>query len=246
MDQKFWYLKDCSLFHSLTDEQVRRIDARAKARDFKRGTLIYVPSDVGDCVLVLASGRVKIFHNTQDGKQALLAIIDPGELFGELALVDQGQREEYAEAMERSTVVLIPADEIQRLMEEYPRMSQGLSRLLSVRVQRDRKRLKALLFRSNRERVIHLLFDLAEKYGKYQREGGISIGIRLSHQELASMIGSTRETVTLVLGELQTEGAISISRKEIVMHDPGRLATQIDIPVPNLKLQRDLWRQPIR
>jgi CRP/FNR family transcriptional regulator, cyclic AMP receptor protein len=246
MDQKFWYLKDCSLFHSLTDEQVRRIDARAKARDFKRGSLIYIPSDLGDCVLVLASGRVKIFHNTQDGKQALLAIIDPGELFGELALVDQAQREEYAEAMERSTVVLIPADEIQRLMEEYPRMSQGLSRLLSLRVQRDRKRLKALLFRSNRERVIHLLFDLAEKYGKYQGEGTISIGIRLSHQELASMIGSTRETVTLVLGELQTEGAISISRKEIVMHEPGRLAAQIDIPVPNLKPQRDLWRQPTR
>ena len=85
----------------------------------------------------------------------------------------------------------------------------GLSR------RRVERRLKSLLFRSNRERLVHLLFDLAEKYGRYTKEGGISLGIHLSHQELASIIGSTRETVTLVLGELQAEGAISISRREL-------------------------------
>jgi CRP/FNR family transcriptional regulator, cyclic AMP receptor protein len=246
MDQKFWYLKDCSLFQCLTDEQVRRLEGRAKARDFKRGSLIYVPSDLGDCVLVLVSGRVKIFHNTQDGKQALLAIIDPGELFGELALVEHSQREEYAEAMELSTVVVIPSDEIQQLMDDHPKLSLGLNKLLGLRVQRVNRRLKSLLFRSNRERVVHLLFDLAEKYGKYMKDGAISIGIRLSHQELASIIGSTRETVTLVLGELQEEGAVSVTRKEIVLHEVGRLATQIDIPVPSLKRPRDLWREPAR
>jgi CRP/FNR family cyclic AMP-dependent transcriptional regulator len=246
MDQKFWYLKDCSLFHNLSDEQVRRLEVCAKARDFKRGALIYVPSDLGDCVLVLAAGRVKIFHNTQDGKQALLALIDPGELFGELALVDQGQREEYAEAMERSTVLVIPTEEVQRLMDDQPRFSQGLNKLLGLRAQHDRRRLKSLLFRSNRERVIHLLFELAEKYGKYQKEGAISIGIRLSHQELASIIGSTRETVTLVLGELEREGAITITRKEIVLNEPGQLAAIIEIQVPNLRVHRDLWRQTTR
>jgi CRP-like cAMP-binding protein len=94
--------------------------------------------------------------------------------------------------------------------------------------------------------VVHLLFDLAEKYGKYVRDGSIAIGIRLSHQELASIIGSTRETVTLVLGELQEEGALSISRKEIVLHEVGRLAAEIEVQVPNLKPTRDLWREPAR
>jgi CRP/FNR family cyclic AMP-dependent transcriptional regulator len=244
MDQKYWYLKDCSLFQCLTDEQVRRLEGRAKSREFKRGALIYVPSDLGDCVLVLIKGRVKIFHNTQDGKQALLAIIDPGELFGELALVEPSQREEYAEAMELSTAVVIPTEEIERLMDEHPKLSLGLNKLLGLRVQRFNRRLKSLLFRSNRERVVHLLFDLAEKYGRYLRDGSISIGIRLSHQELASIIGSTRETVTLVLGELQEERSISVTRKEIVMHEVGRLAAEIEVPVPNLKRTRDLYRQP--
>jgi CRP-like cAMP-binding protein len=130
MDKKFWYLKDCSLFQCLTEEQVRRLESRAKSREFKRGTLIYAPSDLGDCVLVLTSGRVKIFHNTQDGKQAVLALIDPGELFGELALVEHGQREEYAESMEVSTVVVIPSEEIQRLMDEHPKLSLGLEQAL--------------------------------------------------------------------------------------------------------------------
>jgi CRP-like cAMP-binding protein len=246
MDKKFWYLKDCSLFQCLTDEQVRRLEGRSKSRDFKRGMLIYVPSDLGDCVLVLSSGRVKIFHNTQDGKQAVLALIDPGELFGELALVEPTQREEYAEAMELSTVIVIPTEEVQRLMNEHPKLSLGLNKLLGLRVQRFNRRLKSLLFRSNRERVVHLLFDLAEKYGKYQRDGTIAIGIRLSHQELASIIGSTRETVTLVLGELQDEGALTTSRKEIILHEVGKLAAEIEVPVPSLKRTRDLWREPAR
>jgi CRP/FNR family transcriptional regulator, cyclic AMP receptor protein len=244
MDEKFWYLKDCSLFESLTDEQVRRLEDRARTRIFKRGSLVYVPSDQGDCVLLLISGRVKIFHNTQDGKQAVLAIIDPGELFGELAILDEGQREETAEAMEPSTVVLIPADDIKRLAAEHHSLSVGITKLMGLSRRRFERRLKSLLFRSNRERLVHLLFDLAEKYGRYTKDGGISLGIRLSHQELASIIGSTRETVTLVLGELQTEGVISINRRDLVLRQVGQLAEMIESQPPKIKTGKE-FRKPV-
>jgi CRP/FNR family transcriptional regulator, cyclic AMP receptor protein len=242
MDEKFWYLKNCSLFECLSDEHVRRLELRAKSRTFKRGSLVYVPSDLGDCVLLLISGRVKIFHNTQDGKQAVLALIDPGELFGELAIatLDEGQREEYAETMESSTVVLIPADDIRRLAAEQASLSIGITKLMGLSRRRVERRLKSLLFRSNRERLVHLLFDLAEKYGRYTKEGGIALGIHLSHQELASIIGSTRETVTLVLGELQSEGLISISRRDIVLSQAGHLAEMIEMPLPKIKPSKDL------
>jgi CRP-like cAMP-binding protein len=246
MDQKFWYLKDCSLFECLTDEHVRRLEARSRTREFKRGSLIYVPSDFGDCVLLLVAGRVKIFHNTHDGKQALLALIEPGELFGELALLEGGQRDEYAEAMLSSTIVVIPAEEVQRLMQEHPNLSLGVTKLMGLSFHRFKTRLKSLLFRSNRERVVHLLFDLATKYGRYTKEGQIAIGIRLSHQELASVIGSTRETVTLVLGDLQAEKAIAINRKEIVLCQVGRLAEMIEAPIPKPPPKKDLKREPTR
>lgn len=242
MDEKFWYLKNCSLFESLSDDHVRRLESRAKSRSFKRGALVYVPSDLGDCVLLLISGRVKIFHNTQDGKQAVLAIIDPGELFGELAIAtfEDGLREEYAETMEPSTIVLIPTEDIKRLAADHPSLSIGITKLMGLSRRRVERRLKSLLFRSNRERLVHLLFDLAEKYGKYTKDGGISLGIHLSHQELANIIGSTRETVTLVLGELQAEGTISISRRDIILCQAGRLAEMIEMPVPKLKTAREL------
>jgi CRP-like cAMP-binding protein len=115
----------------------------------------------------------------------------------------------------------------------------GLSR------RRVERRLKSLLFRSNRERLVHLLFDLAEKYGRYTREGGISLGIHLSHQELASIIGSTRETVTLVLGELQAEGLITVIRREIVLCQAGRLAEMIEAPLPKIKSAKELRKMPL-
>jgi CRP/FNR family cyclic AMP-dependent transcriptional regulator len=242
MDEKFWYLKNCSLFECLSDEHVRRLESRAKSRSFKRGALVYVPTDQGDCVLLLTSGRVKIFHNTQDGKQAVLAIIDPGELFGEIAIatMEEAQREEYAETMEASTIVLIPSDDIKRLASEHPSLSVGITKMMGLSRRRVERRLKSLLFRSNRERLVHLLFDLAEKYGKYTKDGGIALGIHLSHQELANIIGSTRETVTLVLGELQAEGTISVSRRDIILCQAGRLAEMIEMPLPKIKPSKEL------
>lgn len=231
MDDKFWYLKSCDLFAQLTPEQVERLESRARLRKFARGSLIYLPTDRGDSVFLLTSGRVKIYHITSEGKQALLAIIDPGELFGELAMLDAGQREEFAETMEASTVVLIPGDEIRRLMEESPQLSMGVTKLMGLRRRRVERRLKSLLFRSNRERLIHLLLELVEKYAQPCPEG-LKIGIKLSHQDLASIIGSTRETVTVVLGELQTEGSLIIKRRQIILTRPKQLAAGIGADPP--------------
>ncbi len=130
-------------------------------------------------------------------------------------------------------------------MAEHPNLSLHVTKLMGLSLRRFERRLKSLLFRSNRERVVHLLFDLAEKYGRYGKDGAIIIGIRLSHQELANIIGSTRETVTLVLGELQEEGAIAVSRKEIVLNQVGRLADMIEAPIPNIKRRNTLWQSPL-
>jgi CRP-like cAMP-binding protein len=242
MDDKFWYLKHCDLFERLTPAQISRVESRSKTRTFERGSLVYLPSDENDSLLLLGSGRVKIYHNTSEGKQALLAIIDPGELFGELGLVQPGCREESAEAMEKSAVILIPRAEIQRLMEEHADVSLGVTKLIGVRLQRVERRLKSLLFRTNRERVVHLLLELAEKYGHYTRDG-VAIGIRLSHQDLANIIGSTRETVTVILGDLQSEGSLMINRRQLVLTRVQRLAESIDIPAPVVPREREIAKR---
>lgn len=243
MDDKFWYLKNCSLFERLTPQQIQQLESKSKARQFKKGELVYVPSDQGESVLLLAAGRIKIYHVTGDGKQALLALIEPGELFGELAVFEGGIREEYAEAMEKSTVVLIPGETIQRLMEAHTEVSLGVTKLMGLRRKRVEQRLKALLFRSNRERVVHLLVELAEKYGR-QTPQGVVLEIKLSHQDLANIIGSTRETVTVVLGDLQTEGGLAVHRRQILLKRLDQLAASVEMPVPKVKQDKGLEKKP--
>jgi CRP-like cAMP-binding protein len=227
MAEGLWYVKRCRLFERLSQEQLGRLESRARVRSFPKNTPVYLPSDDGDAVFVLAQGRVKICNFTPDGKQAILAFVEPGELFGEQALLEEGRREEHAETVLPSTIVQLPADELQRLMAATPELTLSISRLIGFRRRRIERRLKALLFRSNRERLVQLLLDLAEQYGRPAPQG-VVIDIKLSHQDLASVIGSTRESVTLLLGQLQLEGHVKVARQRVVVRDMKRLAAALD------------------
>jgi CRP-like cAMP-binding protein len=226
MAEKIWYLKRCDLFGRLSEAEMGRLESRALVRSFPRKSLVYMPSDRADGVLLLTAGRVRIGTVTDEGKQAILTFVEPGELFGELAVFDDGNREDYAEATENSTVLFLPADEMRRLAEEHAAVSFGITKLIGLRRRRIERRLKSLLFRSNRERLVHLLLELADQYGRTVADG-IDLGIKLSHQDLAAVIGSTRETVTIVLGELQAEGTLRVGRRKILLTDADRLAAEI-------------------
>lgn len=239
MDKNFWYLKNCDLFERLSQDQIAQVERNSSVRQFGRGNLVYLPTESSDSVFLLLSGRIKLYHITSEGKQALLALIEPGELFGELAILGGGEREEYAEAMLKSTILRIPGPIIQELMQQHATVSLGVTKLMGLRRQRVEQRLKSLLFRSNRDRLTHLLLDLAEKYGRFTPEG-VLIDIKLSHQELASIIGSTRETVTVLLGELQDERCIDIQKRHIILRKAQLLANSIDFKLtPALQSRPD-------
>lgn len=227
MSEKIWHLKNSEWFERLSDEELRELERHCRVRRVTKKSLIYMPDDEANAVLLLANGRVKICNFTADGKQAVFTLIEPGEVFGELAAVDDGPREEYAEAIEDSDVILIPREQVQRLMEANPTVTIRVSRLLGLRRRLLQRRLSHLMFRSNRERLILLLLELAERYGATTSEG-VRINIRLSHQELANLIGSTRESVTVALGELQAAKLLEHSRRRIVLKDVARLRAEIE------------------
>jgi len=232
MSERFWYLKRCDLFEHLSADEVRRVESRCRARRFTRNHPIYLPADEADGVLLLTTGRVKICNLTDQGKQAILAFVEPGELFGELAIIEPGQqREEYAETVEPSTLLMIPADEIQRLVEEHPQVSLRVTKLIGLRRRRIERRLKYLLFNSNRDRLVHLLLELAGQYGR-PADRGVDLGIKLSHQDLANLIGSTRETVSVLLGRLASQGYLTRGRRQIMLTDVNRLAASVNVPPP--------------
>ena len=233
MSEKFWHLKNCDVFGQLTPEQLRRLEARCRFREFRRGDPIYLPADHAGDVFLLTSGRAKICGYTADGKQSILSFVEPGELFGELSIFDSGAREEYAEAIDAAKVVMIPTDEMQRLLEQNPQVALGVTKLIGLRRKRVERRLKYLLFHSNLERLIHLLLEFAEQYGR-PTEAGLELGVKLSHQDIASLIGSTRETVTVLLGDLQNKQLVQLGRRKVVIADIDGLAREADTAPPRL------------
>jgi len=221
-----WHLRRCDLFSDLPAERLAKIEPRCRARQFVARTPIYLPSEVADSVFLLTSGMAKICNLTTHGKQSILTFVEPGELFGELAVFERETREEYVEAVETCTVVMIPTTELQALVEQNHGVALSLTKMMGLRRHRIERRLKNLLFLSNRERLVHLLLDLAEQFGIHSQEG-IKLRVSLAHQEIASLMGSTRETVTILLGQLKEEGLIEIGRKRIVLLDASRLANHV-------------------
>ncbi len=233
MSDKLWFLQRCELFQHLDPQQTQWLEMRSRRRSFAAGTPVYLPTESADSLFLLISGLVKICHLTPDGKQSILAFVEPGGIFGELAILDGDARDEYVEAVEQSTVVMIPKEAIQQLMTTHCDVSTRLTKLIGMRYHRIQRRLKNLLFRSGRERLVHLLLDLAEQFGEPDGSS-IRLRIKLSHQELANLIGTTRETATAILGRLRAQRCVAGGRRRIVLTDPLRLAQSVHRNVPEL------------
>ncbi|QDV70155.1 Global nitrogen regulator [Rosistilla carotiformis] len=226
MAEKVWHLKSCELFANLPAEQIRRLESHCRVRSFAVRSLVYLPYQAADSVFLLTRGLVKVCHATPEGKQSTLAFIEPGELFGELALFDPSQRDEFVEVVNAASVVMIPAEELLHLMAQANAFAVGITKLVGLRRQRIQRRLRNLLFQSNRDRLIHLLLDLADQFG-VPADSGVRLRIKLSHQELANLIGSTRESVTIVLGQLKSEGLIDVTRRRIAILRPHQMAERV-------------------
>jgi CRP/FNR family cyclic AMP-dependent transcriptional regulator len=225
MNGKLWYLKRCPLFEQLSAEQARRLDQRAVLHTFKRHAFVYAPTEPGQAVMVLARGRIKIKDITAEGKETILAFIEEGEVFGELALLDGEPRQDYAEAAEDSEVLLLPRGELLWLMSQRPDVALSVTKLIGLRRRRIENRLRNVLFLPSRERMVRLLVELVESHGERRGNRG-DIRLPLSHQELASLIGVTRETATIVLGQLQADGLIEVHRRRIGVTDWERLLVE--------------------
>src|SRR5437870_3389715 len=142
MNDKNLFLKRCDLFEHLTPPQKRRLECGAVMRTFRRHEIIYFPSEPGQSVLLLAKGRVKLKTIGPEGQETILAFIGAGELFGELAILDDEPRNEYAEAVEESLVLALPRDDLVWLMGQRPEFALHVSKLLGFRRRRIENRLR--------------------------------------------------------------------------------------------------------
>jgi CRP-like cAMP-binding protein len=218
-DQRaLWYLKKIPLFQDLGPEAMSRLAETVQIAEIRRRQVIYLPGDPGKTVYFVNGGRVKISKVTRDGKELTLAYRGPGELFGEIALVEGGPREEMAEAMENALLTEMERGDFERLIQTQPLLGLRLARLLTQRRRDIENKIENLVFKDVNSKLAELLIRLANDFGVDDARGTL-VALKITHQEMANLIGSTRETVSLTLSQFKRKGLIRTDGRKVIIAD---------------------------
>lgn len=221
---KLWYVKNVNLFHGMSDDQMRMVEERTVMREIRRKEVLYLPGDAGDRIYLLKRGVVKISTLTDDGKEIILALLRKGEVFGEESVLEDAPRDHMAEAYEDALICVITRQDFMGILRAHPEMAFKVTKLVGFRLKTLRNRVEGLLFKGAPARLAQTLLDLARDHGVKDAEG-ILLPLRLSQQDLANLIGVTRESVNLALADFRERGLVETDGRSLRLRRPDELRT---------------------
>jgi CRP-like cAMP-binding protein len=219
---KLWYFERFRMISALSPAQRNHLEKLTRMLEVKRGTRIYLPGDPSDQVFLLKSGVVKISMVTPDNRDVILALLHSGDIFGELAVVDDAPRDHIAEAFDDCVICAMSRDTIVRVIHETPEIGFQITKLIGLRLRTFKSRIEELLCKSAHARVAHALLELAERHGVPDTDG-VLISLRLSQGDLGRLVGLSRETVNAILQEWREQDLLEMDRRTVRLRDPDRL-----------------------
>jgi len=167
---------------------------------------------------------VKISKYSENGNEIILAILGPGEIFGELAITGQNAGDEVAEIVEDSIICELSTEDMRQMLETNPKFNLQITKLIGLKFKKIQNRLESLYFRSAPDRIREFIKELATEHGeKTGKENETAVKLNLTHEDIAKLTATTRQTVTSVFNELEKQGIIEYSRKQILIKDIARL-----------------------
>ncbi len=203
---------------------LRSMGIASADRAYQPGDAIYNEGEYGDALYILISGVVKLFRPYSGSKEATLRLAKPWDIFGHLAFAGETKQRAYAEAVTQCKVTKVPKIFMERAIRREPRAALKMMTLLELRLVQYEELVKCLLPRETEVRLANLLPILARKFGRPPLDGSVTIDLRLTHQDLAAMVASTRESVTKVLNEMRNRGVVEVEGGRITLKDYGALA----------------------
>jgi CRP-like cAMP-binding protein len=187
-------------------------------KEIRRRQVVYLPGDPGRAVFFVNGGRIKISKVTRDGKELTLAYRGPGDIFGELSLIDGGPREEMAEAMENALISEIERTQFEHIVQREGIIGYRLTKVVAQRRREVENKIEQLIFKDVNAKLAELLLRLASEYGIDDSRGTL-VALKITHQEMANLIGSTRETVSLTLSQFKRKGLIQTDGRKVILAD---------------------------
>ncbi len=207
-------LRSIPLFSDLTDDDIAVISELAVEKIVPRATVILTEGDVGDSLYAIVQGRVKVFIGDEEGREIILKILGPGDFFGEMSLIDKQPRSASVAAIENTTLQIVSHNAFQQCLLLAPRIATTVMTALAKRLRDADRKISTLALMDVYGRVANTLLELA-----IENDGKLIVGEKLSQQEIANMVGASREMVNRILKDLSERGYISIESKQITIHD---------------------------
>lgn len=210
------------LFERMSPEEREELRGMMSQTTLRRGEVLFNEGDSGDRLYILLTGKVKLGHTSVDGRENLLAVLGPGEVVGELTLFDPGPRSTTATAVATTELLGLEHNQLMGFIDSHPTLAKDMLRALAVRLRRTNIALADLVFSDVPGRVAKALLDLAERFGA-PTEDGIHVPHDLTQEELAQLVGASRETINKSLAEFVSRGWIRLEGRAVTLIDVERL-----------------------
>lgn len=222
---KLWYLENFGMLKALSNKEKEMLDSLAVMRHTPKKQVLYFPTDTSNSIYMLKAGKVKISRITPDGREIILTILGSGEVFGELGITGQQEREEIAEVTDDAIICVVEIKDLQRMMKDNPKFNTEILKFIGFRLKRVQTRLESLIFKNAEQRIRSLIKELAEDHGRpiAGDENYREVKLGLTHEDIAKLTATSRQTVTTQMNELEKSGLIKYDRKRITIKDLKKL-----------------------
>ena len=216
------FINQVPLFSGLDEAQQASLQQKMGQTTLRRGETLFEEGDLGDRLYIVTEGKVKLGHTSNDGRESLLAVLGPGEILGELTLFDPGPRSTTATAVSPATLLHLLHSDLMEIVEANPTLAKHMLRALAQRLRRTNESLSDLVFSDVPGRLAKALLDLADRFGRPATDG-VLVAHELTQEELAQLVGASRETVNKALAEFVSRGWIRLEARAVVILDLPRL-----------------------
>ncbi|MGJ9617394.1 Crp/Fnr family transcriptional regulator [Actinotignum sp. GS-2025b] len=215
-------LRTVPLFKDMDEESLAALGAMMSDTSLKRGESLFHEGDQGDRLYIVTDGKVKLSHTSDDGRENLLAVLGPGEIIGELSLFDLEARSSTVTAIAPTHLLSLAHRDMKNFIEEHPALAMSMLREMARRLRNTNENLADLVFSDVPGRVAKALLDLANRFGERTPEG-VYVAHDLTQEELAHLVGASRETVNKSLADFVSRGWIRLEGRAVLLLEIGRL-----------------------
>lgn len=223
----FWHLQDLDWLEEFSFEERDALRSRSFQRSYGPGEIVFMPVPNPDSLYLLEKGLVRVYRLSEAGLETTLGYVRSGEIFGELAVLGDYPRESFAQAIDASVVWKIPRRIFQPYVESRPGLAYEISKQIGGRLKQIESRVENLVFRDVRSRVILILLELAGTFGMARDDGSIVLDVHITQAELATLVGSTRQSVNSSLAQLSSHGFVTREGRRLVILKPEELRLEV-------------------